>query len=92
MRNYRIAFVLALAVNLVFAAILAGLWWRSRRRMPTETAGSVLVGRRRSKPPLSSLPAPSVIPKEEALVPVQLSPERMQSIGVKTGQVEEQSH
>ena len=87
MRNYRNAFVFALLGNLALLAILGGVWWRGKQHRQTETA---------MQPPSAesahSSPSPSeaaaMAPHEAALVPVQLSPERLQSIGVRMGRVE----
>ncbi|GAC1643031.1 MAG: hypothetical protein NVS9B14_24470 [Candidatus Acidiferrum sp.] len=87
MRNYRNAFVFALVGNLALLAVLGGLWWRSKQHPKmaaamqpdsTEAAQNSPNGGERG----------AVDPHEAALVPVQLSPERLQSIGVRTGRVE----
>lgn len=93
MPTYRKAFLTALVVNVALAAGLGLLWWRTRmagRPSPPETPASQ-----------SSQAAPAIaepgrtegaatLPEavETPLSPVQLSPERLQSIGVKTGVVE----
>jgi membrane fusion protein, copper/silver efflux system len=84
MKNYRNAFLITLAGNLVFIALLVGFWWRSHRQ-----AAQIQ--------PLKEVPtasdsheASSVLPSgqmETPLAPVQLSAERLQSIGVKFGAV-----
>ena len=87
MRNYRNAFVLALVSNLGLVAILAGFWWRSSHEKKNEAV---------TQPVSSAAPETStsgaqniaVTPHEPALVPLQLSPERLQSIGVRMGRVE----
>ncbi len=84
MKSYRGAFLLALVVNLLLVAGLALLWWHSQ-------AGRVSRGGE-SKAPLPPSPSGTATsppaPQEIPLVPVQLSPQRLQSIGVKTGVVE----
>lgn len=78
-RNYQKAFRLALFFNFVLAVIFAAWWWRSQKPA---------VESRPAEPPSASqaqasaeaIPAP-----ETALAPIQLSPQRMQSIGVKLG-------
>ena len=84
MRNYRNAFLLALVGNLVFIGILATFWWRSMHHPQAAEAVQPAVT---NSPPGASEPA-AMAPHEAALVPVQLSPERLQSIGVRMGRVE----
>lgn len=87
MRNYQSAFVFALAGNLALIGILAGFWWRAAHHQTSQIA---------MQPASNETPASSpsggdraeMPPHEAALVPVQLSPERMQSIGVRTGRVQ----
>ncbi len=87
MRNYRNAFVFAVVGNLALVGILGGLWWRSAQHKKTEGAmasASSEATQNASNGPEST----SMAPHEPSLVPVQLSPERMQSIGVRMGRVE----
>jgi len=84
MRNYRNAFLLALVGNLVFIGILATFWWRSMHHPQAAEAVQPAVT---NSPPGASEPA-AMAPHEAALVPVELSPERLQSIGVRMGRVE----
>lgn len=87
MRNYRNAFVFALVGNLVLIAVLGGLWWRSKQHKKAETplppTSSAMAQNSPSERESAAMP-----PQEAALVPVQISPERLQSIGVKTARVE----
>jgi RND family efflux transporter MFP subunit len=80
-------------------AIVAGLFlYRSRRpTMPSMANASVSPGMTSDVQPVAAGPAPGAPtapsptpdqPMQTPLVPVQLTPERMQSIGVKTGTVE----
>src|SRR3989454_7278298 len=87
MRNYRNAFVFALVGNLALLAVLGGLWWRGKQHRQTATAMQSASTQSAQSPPNGSESA-AMSSHEPALVPVQLSPERLQSIGVKTGQVE----
>src|SRR5712664_3486072 len=87
MRNYRNAFVFALAGNLAFAGVLGGLWWRSKQHKKTEALTQASSSEMAQNSP-NGWESAAMAPHEAALVPVQLSPERLQSIGVKTGQVE----
>jgi len=83
MKANRTGFLLALIGNIVLAVLLVGVWLHYRSAMPMADT--------KTKQPNSSsqdsmaTPAPST---EPSLVPVQISPERLQSIGVKTSRVE----
>ena len=87
MRNYRNAFAFALVGNLVLVGVLGGLWWRSQQHKKTEAALQASPGETAQNSP-NGWESAAMAPQETALVPVQLSPERLQSIGVKTGRVE----
>src|SRR6266478_6651948 len=84
MKTYRTGFLLALIANAVLAVVLVGLWLHSRGANP--------IGEARTKPSNSlaqdstaaSTPPAST---EVSLVPVQISPQRLQSIGVRSGEV-----
>jgi RND family efflux transporter MFP subunit len=87
MKTYRLGFLLALTGNIVFAVVLVGLWLHYRARKPMANA--------RTKPSTSfaqdsmagSMTTPPVS-TEPLLVPVEISPQRLQSIGVRTGEVQ----
>ena len=85
MRRYQIAFFVALTAAVVLGGA-AGYLWYHPRPMP-----AMMEAARQS--PATAPPAPAVgsakafEPAEPKLLPVQLSPQRMQSIGVKTGLV-----
>jgi len=87
MKNYRTAFIIVVVANLVLVGVLAGCWWRSHHPGGTNTSGTSA-----SNPVLpqetstSAVPPPA--PAGTPLSPIQLSPERLQSIGVKFGAVE----
>lgn len=83
MKNYRNAFLIALAGNFALIAILGGLWWKSHRA--TEQVQSQAPSASESREATSSSPSAEQI--ETPLAPVQLSAERLQSIGVKFGAV-----
>ena len=78
--NYRKLFIAAIVLNVVIA--LGAFWiWRSSR--PAPSSGNVvehppMEGFTTNAPPEGSAPP---------LTPVELSPERMQSIGVRTGRI-----
>ena len=87
MKNYRKAFFFALAGNLALAGLLGGTWWYLHR-----SGGSHAVA------VASNVPAPipqggaasetAPLPEETARAPVHISAERLQSIGVKFGEIQ----
>jgi RND family efflux transporter MFP subunit len=79
-RNYKIAFFVALAVIVALAAVLGFAWHKTHLQTTLSAEATNIV----------ALPAPSPTAKvtDIPLTPVQLSPERMQSIGVKLGAAE----
>lgn len=94
MKNYRNAFIATLIVAVAFAAGLGFVGWRyvlhrgpasMRRPQPSPSA---------SAPPpqaeseTAGAPAASAPPQQAPLTPVELSPQRLQSIGVTSGAVE----
>jgi len=86
MKNYRTAFILVLVANLVLVGVLAGFWWWSHRPVGTRTTAvpaSYPAPQQEVSTP--TMPPP---PTETPLSPIQLSPGRQQSIGVKFGVVE----
>src|SRR2546429_7401137 len=87
MRNYRTAFVAAVLANIALIAILGGLWWRSSRRPKMQAAMAAGANETTQNSP-NGLESTQMAPHEVALVPIQLSPERLQSIGVRMGHVE----
>ena len=87
MRNYRNAFVFALVGNLALLAVLGGLWWRGKQHREADAAMQPPATESAQSSPSGAENA-AMAPHEAALVPVQLSPERLQSIGVRTGRVE----
>lgn len=79
-RNYRNAFALALLLNLVLLAILGVWWWKSHK--PTaESHPPASAQSSNSQDSLSAIAPVSDTP----LASLQLTPQRMQSIGVKLG-------
>jgi RND family efflux transporter MFP subunit len=86
MRNYRNAFVLAVVGNLALLGVLGGLWWRSKQHKKREAMQPASTEAARNSP--NGWESAAMAPQEAALVPIQLSPERLQRIGVKTGRVE----
>lgn len=88
MNNYRTGFLLTLATSVILALALMGLWlhYRSTR---TTSAGSQPVNTS-AQESVSNAPV-AATPTETPLAPIQLSPERLQSIGVSTGEVEQKT-
>jgi RND family efflux transporter MFP subunit len=87
MRNYRKAFFLGLVANVVVIGALAGIWW-SARRSAAKQHPATPASNSATQPVQSSSVGSAALPKETPLAPVQLSVERLQSIGVKFGVVE----
>jgi RND family efflux transporter MFP subunit len=85
MKTYRTGFLLALIGNMVLAVVLVGLWLHYRAAKPMSEAQS----KQATSSGQDSMPTPMATPPastEAPLVPVQISPQRLQSIGVKTGE------
>ncbi len=87
MKTYRKGFLLALIGDIVLAVVLVGLWLHYRSAKPmadvqTKQANSF------AQDSMSTSIATPPASTEAPLVPVQISPQRLQSIGVKTGKVE----
>jgi RND family efflux transporter MFP subunit len=79
--NYRKLFIAAVALNLALAFAAYWFWQSSRSTRPAENAAV-------EHPPMEGFtPAPTES-ASATLAPIELSPERMQSIGVRTGRVE----
>jgi multidrug efflux pump subunit AcrA (membrane-fusion protein) len=94
MQRYRIAFFAMLATTLLLAGAVVLLWIdpkgvRARiSSVASEQPSTSATSPQGAETP-SSAPNPSQSnPSEPSLVPVTLTPQRMQSIGVKTGTVE----
>jgi RND family efflux transporter MFP subunit len=87
MKTYRLGFLLALIGNIVLVAVLIGLWWHYHPARPMSIAETKAPNPAASDSMTSSNgpPAASI---EAPLVPVQISAQRLQSIGVKIGKVE----
>jgi Cu(I)/Ag(I) efflux system membrane fusion protein/cobalt-zinc-cadmium efflux system membrane fusion protein len=88
MKSYRIGFVLALTGNAALAAALVGFWlhYRGAGLQARDDFRTVASSTAAASPGGSTTAAQ--FPAEAPLAPVQISPQRLQSIGVKTGKVE----
>jgi RND family efflux transporter MFP subunit len=98
MKSYRVPFLIAVAANIVVLAALAGYWWNTHAMGADMSAEA-----RQSDSGMSSMPsmsapgsmgaastgAPPAAPEEAepTLAPLQISSERLQSIGVSMGEV-----
>jgi RND family efflux transporter MFP subunit len=80
-RNYRKAFLAALVINLVLLAGLAIGWWRLHHAPMNKTDMQPTAG------DVTAEPSAMVPAHETQLTPIQLTPQRMQSIGVRFGTV-----
>jgi Cu(I)/Ag(I) efflux system membrane fusion protein/cobalt-zinc-cadmium efflux system membrane fusion protein len=85
MKNYRTPFLIVLISHLVLIAALTAFWWRSHSHAATNTAAPAPTTAPQQDMNAPPTPPPSA---ETPLSPIQLSPERLQSIGVKFGVVE----
>ena len=91
--KYRRAFLLTLFALVVVAGIAAWLWWHSPVNSIRGGAQQVTVPSAATDAPQSAMQGTvssgdSTAATETPLAPIQLSPQRMQSIGVKIGTVE----
>jgi membrane fusion protein, copper/silver efflux system len=91
MKNYRSAFLVALAGNLALLGALGAWWWHSRAARAQAMSRNAAEVSSPSAPQPAGSSTPSVEPNSPAapaLAPLQLSPQRLQSIGVTIGSVE----
>jgi Cu(I)/Ag(I) efflux system membrane fusion protein/cobalt-zinc-cadmium efflux system membrane fusion protein len=86
MKTYRTGFLLALMGNIVLAVVLVALGLHYRSAKPMANAETKQANSSTENSIATSMTTPAST--EGPLVPVQISPQRLQSIGVKTGQVE----
>src|SRR5262249_27800254 len=92
MPNYRKAFVFTLVANFALVLVLAGVWWHSAHQKTTQTdMMTPSVANEATAPSPAGSQGGEMAPHDAALVPVQLYPERLQSIGVRMGRVERKS-
>src|SRR6516225_9493889 len=87
MSNYRKAFYFALIGNVILIGVLGGLWWSNRRSASTHRSAAS-VPNAATEPARENQPNSVAATTETPLAPVQLSAERLQSIGVKFGVVD----
>ena len=89
MQRYRIAFFVVLGIAILLTGAVAYLWFHAYAPMAHNAIWSIAPSLIKSSNPVSnaSQSAPTDA-SEPSLAPVTLTPERMQSIGVKTGAVD----
>src|SRR5713226_2938311 len=87
MKTYHTGFLLALIGNIVLAVVLVGLWLHYRAAKPMANPENKKADSTKQDSMANSM-APPTASIEAPLVPVQISPQRLQSIGVKTDKVE----
>jgi RND family efflux transporter MFP subunit len=87
MKNYRKAFILAAAANLILLGALAGLWWHGRSILGIALASDFSAQESTPQQANSDPAAPSPAAATSPLAPIRLSPERLQSIGVQYAEV-----
>src|SRR2546422_3749291 len=90
MKTYRIGFLAALIGNVVLGIVLVGLWLHYRAVKPMAVSETKMANSTAKDSMADSMATPPAS-TEAPLVPVQISPQRLQSIGVKTGNVERKS-
>ena len=83
--NYRAGFLAALAGNIILLGII--VWWHPWAARPTTSRDPQASAAAMATTASSAGPAPAN-QAEAPLAPMQLSPQRLQSIGVKTGEVQ----
>src|SRR5713226_6540888 len=89
MQRYRTAFFAMLATTLLLAGAVVLLWIDPKGvRARISSAASEQPSTSATSPQGAETPSSAPNPSEPSLVPVTLTPQRMQSIGVKTGTVE----
>jgi Cu(I)/Ag(I) efflux system membrane fusion protein/cobalt-zinc-cadmium efflux system membrane fusion protein len=90
MKTYRTGFLLALIGNILLAVVLVGLWLHYRAATPMGGPQTKQANSLPQDSMANSMATPPAL-TEVPLVPVQISPQRLQSIGVRTGKVERKS-
>lgn len=88
MKNYRKAFILTAAANVILAGMLAAIGWHDRSILEIARASGFPA--QRSTPRQANgdpAPPPSSAAAMNPLAPIQLSPQRLQSIGVQYAEV-----
>jgi len=87
MKNYRRAFILAAIGNLILLGVLGMIWWHGHAILGIAHAGDFSSEAAMPHQEDSNSAAAPAAPSTAPLAPIQLSPERLQSIGVKYADV-----
>jgi RND family efflux transporter MFP subunit len=87
MKTYRTGFLLAVIGNFLFAIVLVGLWFHYHTTKPMTAVEKAPVNSS-AQDSMATWMATPPASTEASLVPVQISPQRLQSIGVRTGEVQ----
>jgi RND family efflux transporter MFP subunit len=88
--KYRRAFLITLFACAALAVIAGALWWRLHTKSAMVSTSASTTGNM-AQPDAQTMPASGDAPtqaQDTPLAPIQLSPQRMQSIGVSIGTVE----
>jgi len=88
MKTYRTGFLLAVIANIVLASVLAGVWWQSQTSRPTTSSALEGMPTSNTRDSTQSSMARAAALPEMPVPAVEISAQRWQSIGVKTGAVE----
>jgi len=88
MKTYRTGFLLAVIANIVLASVLAGVWWQSQTSRPTTSSALEGMPTSNTRDSTQSSMARAAALPEMPVPAVEISAQRLQSIGVKTGAVE----
>lgn len=98
--NYRRGMIIAISLNVLLVGALLAFWWHARhsasKSAPAASSSMQSMQMEKGTQPMNSPPAAGSDPtagaappdSEMSLASVQLTPQRMQSIGVKLGTVE----
>lgn len=98
--NYRRGMIIAISLNVLLVVALFAFWWHARhstsKSAPAASSSMQSMQMEKGTQPMSTSPAAGTDPttgaaspdNEMPLASVQLTPQRMQSIGVKLGKVE----
>ncbi len=87
MKGYRTGFLLAVIGNIALAAILVGVWWHYRAPEPAVNAGPNMMAPAIAQDSTEGSTSAAAVMPDAPMTPVQISAQRLQSIGVKSAAV-----